>query len=123
MKRNMFLIIAAVVYAIFGLAILFVPVEFVRNFGVNLAGGAVALARVFGAHLVGAAVILGLSRDDALKGTLKNVLAGNAIYNAIAIIIAVYAIQNGLVNSLGWWLVLIHALLAAGFGYFWNRKR
>jgi hypothetical protein len=123
MKRSQFLIIAALVYAVFGLAVLFVPVEFMRYFGVNLAGAAVPLARVLGASLVGAAVIVGLSRDDALKGTLKNVLAGNAIFNAIALIIGVYAIQNGLVNSYGWGHVLIHALLAAGFGYFWNQKR
>jgi hypothetical protein len=123
MKRNMFLMIAAVVYAIFGLALLFVPVEFLRNFGVGIAGGAVPLARVFGANLGGVAITLWLSRDDALKGTLKNLLAGNAIYNAIALIIAVYAIQSGLMNSSGWLVALIHALLAAGFGYFWNQKR
>ena len=55
MKLGPFLIMAAIVSAVFGLLFVLVPVYALGNSGMEVNDAGIAITRIFGAHLVGLA--------------------------------------------------------------------
>jgi hypothetical protein len=43
---------------------------------------------------------------------------GLCVYDAAGLIVALIATLSGVLNSLGWLIVLLYLFFAAGFGYF-----
>jgi len=123
MKLSTFLVIAAVVYAFFGIALLFVPAEFMAYYGVAMNAGGVLIARVLGASLLAFTLVYWWSQKEPNRGVLRSVIRASALYNAIGIGIALYAVQKGIANKNAWQMVVIHASLFAGFGHFGFMKK
>jgi hypothetical protein len=75
------------------------------------------MARFFGALLLGIGLILWLCRN-ADWNVLKSITFSLCIADTIGFIIALAAQLAGVMNSLGWIIVVIWLLLASGLGYF-----
>jgi hypothetical protein len=120
MKREYFLIFAAIAYAIFGLGLLLVPAEFMAPFGVTLDVAGVLMSRILGSALVFLAALFWLVRTDAGPAA-RTIFGTQALYNAVDILVLVMAISAGTMGVLGWMPVGLHAVLAIGFALSWRR--
>ncbi len=118
MKLGPFLIVSAILHAVFGTAGLLVPEMMSGMFGIGLDAGGVTVARLLGATLLGVAVILWYSRNLVAAEILKGVLIGGFALNALSVVIALLAVTGGVMEPRAWIGIVIRLALAAGFGYF-----
>ena len=123
MNRSIFLAIAAVVYALSGVGQLFIPDYVASTVGTSLNPGGMISMRLVGVALIGFALIFWWVRERPDSPEMTAILRASAAAQAITLIIALYATITGIWNTSGWTAVLLHILLAAGFGYFAMGKR
>jgi hypothetical protein len=120
MKREYFLIFAAIAYAIFGFGLLIVPAEFMAPFGVTLDAAGVLMSRILGSALIFLALLFWLVRSDS-SAAARAVFGSQALYNAVDIVVLVMAIGAGTMGVLGWMPAVLHGALAIGFAWSWRR--
>jgi hypothetical protein len=121
MRREHFLVFAAVAYAIFGVGLLVVPAEFMAPFGVPLDASGALMSRVLGSALLFLAALFWMMRGDLTSKTARAVFVTQALYNGVDIVVLVAAISVGTMGALGWMPVVLHAVLAAGFIWCWRQ--
>lgn len=92
-------------------------------FGVPLDGGGMLMARVLGSALIGFTLIFWWSRNVPNSDTLQAILRASFIYNVVDFPVVLIATLTGVMGVLGWSAVILHLLLAIGFGYFGFMKR
>lgn len=119
MKLNIFLVIAAILYGVFGIGMVLIPGQVFTPQGITLNDGGQLLARTFGAALIGFAVIFWQARRSENSSALRPILLGNAIYILIEVIVLVLGVLSGVGNALAWPGIVIDLLLLVGFGYFY----
>ncbi len=119
MKLNTFLLIAAILYGIFGLGALLAPAEVFAAQGIKLDANGQLMARTLGAALIGYVVIFWLARSAETSPALRAILLGNVIYIALEVIVLVAgALSAGtLVATLPG--IVVDILLLVGFGYYY----
>ncbi|NUQ85007.1 MAG: hypothetical protein HUU11_09860 [Anaerolineales bacterium] len=118
MTLNTFLKIAAVAYFSFGAGLLLAPVPFMCVFGVGLDPGGTMLSRILGAALIGFAMVFWRMQGDLQNSTVRELLLASFVYNLIDLPVVFEATLSGTMGVMGWSAVLLHLLLAVGFGYF-----
>ena len=123
MKLNMFLIIATIVAAVFGLAFLIVPAELVALYGPRLNAPAIVVGRIAGSTILAFAIVYWGARNGKGAEALKAVLVAACISNGLDALIMAHATWTGIVNAMGWSAVVINGLLALGFAYYARSKR
>ena len=123
MNRSIFLAIAAVLYAVSGVGQLFIPDYVASTVGTSLNPGGMISMRLIGGALIGFALIYWWVRERPDSPEMTAILHASAAAQAITLVIALYATTTGIWNRAGWTAVLLHILLAAGFGYFAMAKR
>ena len=123
MQRSLFLTIVAIIFAIFGIGQLVAPSEFMAVYGLSFNAAGVLIARVFGTVVIGQAIVYWAARNAGSSDLMQAILYAGVISNALDVIVAWYGISSGVLNSMGWALVVLHALLTVGFGYFAFGKR
>jgi hypothetical protein len=122
MPLSTFLLIAAVVEALFGLGFLLLPEAALAPLGVKLNPAGLMMTRIFGAALISFALLFWWAREAPPSQALTAILRAGAIYFAVSTIPLVLGVSGGLANALGWGTVILHVLLAAGFWHYGMRK-
>ncbi len=119
MKLNTFLLIAAVVYGIFGLGRLLVSTQVFALQGLTVDATGQLMARTKGAALIGYAVIFWFARSGAISPALRAILLGNVVYLILEIVLLVLgALPAGkIVASLP--SLAVEILLLVGFVYYY----
>jgi hypothetical protein len=110
-------VIATVLYAVFGLGLLAIPAPFMQMYGVTLDAGGQMMARILGSALLSLAALFYWQRNQSAE----NNLALNRVsfgYNVVDFFVVLAATLGGTMNAMGWGPVILHVVLAAGFGYF-----
>jgi hypothetical protein len=105
------------------LGVLIVSIQFMTLFGVTLEDGGMLMARVLGSALTAFTLIFRWNVNTQNSETLWTILRASFIYNIVDLPVVLMATLTGVMDMLGWSVVLLHLLLAAGFGYFGNLKR
>ena len=123
MKLGNFLMIAAIVAAVFGIAFLAVPAQLVAFYGVKLTPATEVIGRIAGSAILGFAVVFWSIRNQSGAEALKGVMLAGFIANGLDALILLQATAAGLLNMLGWAQVAINGLLALGFAFFTFGKR
>lgn len=123
MSRNLFMMIAAVLAFLFGLAFLLVPVQTMTMYGVTLDVSGQFLARYLGSAFLGVAVLTWLAKDSEDSKALRAVLLGDFVLSLTGLVVGVFDATTGIGNSLVWSTAVIYLFLAAGFGYFYFIKK
>ncbi len=116
MKISTFLVIKAVVCFIFAIGYLLLPVTVGSMYAINLDPDGILMSRFFAALLVGIGLILWLLKD-AEWNLLKVITLSLFVADTLGFVIALVAQLSGVMNGLGWIIVIIWLLLAAGLGY------
>jgi len=118
MKLKTLLIIKAVVCLGLGIPILLVPNFIYSIFGATLAAGGVFAAREYGASMMGNLMLAWFARDSQESEARWAIVLALFVYDAVGFVVSLIAILSGAINPLGWLVVALYLLLAAGFGYF-----
>ncbi|MBN8981661.1 MAG: hypothetical protein J0I29_10380 [Rhizobiales bacterium] len=123
MPLSLFLLLAALNEAIFGVGFLLVPDMTVAPMGVVLNPAGTMLARILGAALIFMALIFFWIRSVPSSEAKTAVLRAAFIYYVVSAVPIILGITSGLANATAWGTVVIHALLAFGFWHFGFRKK
>ena len=123
MKLGNFLVIATIVAAVFGVALLVVPTQLVALYGVKLTPATEVVGRIAGSAILGFAIVFWSIRNQSGAEALKGAMLAGLIANGLDALILLHATASGLLNTLGWAQVAINGLLALGFAYFTFGKR
>jgi hypothetical protein len=116
------MIIKAVVCLIFGMAILFFPGFLFSIFGVKLGAGGLFTAREYGAALWGNLMITWFARNAQDSDARQAIILAMFIYDLIGFIVTLINVLSGVLNPLGWLVVVIYLFFTVGFGYFLIKK-
>lgn len=117
MTHGVWLAVAAVFYAVFGLGLLFAPGPFMSVYGVALGAGGQIMARILGSALASLALMFWIYRGYDPRA-VRPVLVTGLLYNLVDLGVVLSATLAGTMNAMGWGPVALHLFLAAGFGYF-----
>lgn len=124
-KRDLFLIVIAVVEAATGLGLLLLPsVPFLLLLGLESATvEAIIVGRIAGAALLAIGVASWIARKDELNPSLFGLLVGILIYNTAVSILLIYAAAVlKMTGVMLWPTVVFHALLAVWGGVLLRRN-
>jgi len=122
MKLNIFMIITAIIAALFGLAFLLVPVQTMSMYGVTLDIPGQYLGRYLGSAFLGLAAIMWFARSATGDNALRAILLGGFVVTLTGFVVALFDKFLGVGNAVVWSTVVIYLLLAIGFGYFYFGK-
>jgi hypothetical protein len=121
MSLRAFLVIPAVIYALLGLGLLFAPEATMGPYAIPLDANAVIMSRIAGAAFIGLAIVFWFAREGGPSPAQKGVLYGGCAANLLALLGALWVVIGGQVSAGGWLIVVVHAVLAAGFAYYASR--
>ena len=118
MKHSTFMVIAAVLALVFGLAFLLIPAQLLSLYGITLEADGQWIARCLGSAFVGTAVTTWLGKNAPQGDALNAILLGDFVLSVTGLIPAVLYAIYGSANALIWSTTAIYLFLAVGFGYF-----
>ena len=117
------LIAKAAVCLGFGLLLLLVPVALLSLLGAELGSAGTFTAREYGAALIGALFLMWFAKDTQAADARRAILLYLLVYDAIGVGITVPAVLSGVLNWLGWGIVLVYVFFALGAGYVLGQER
>jgi hypothetical protein len=123
MKLKTMLIIKAIVCLCFGIPILLVPGFVYSIFGATLAAGGILAAREYGASMLGNLMLTWFARNSQESDARWAIVLALFVYDALGFIASLIAVLTGVLNPLGWLVVILYLLLALGFGYFLPKRK
>lgn len=107
----------------FGLLLLLVPVALLSVLGAELGAAGTFTAREYGAALIGALFLMWFAKDVQASDARLAILLYLLVYDAIGVGITVPAVLSGVLNWLGWGIVLVYLFFALGAGYVLGQER
>jgi hypothetical protein len=116
MNTRTVLSVSAVIALVYAFASLVMPTFIGPLYGFGTSPAEVLLARFFGVELLIIGLINWLMKDEDYA-TLRPVITGNLIGNAVGVIVSFMGTIGGVMNTIGWSSVAIYLVLALGFAY------
>lgn len=111
------LIIKAVVCLVFGLFLLIAPVVLLDLLGTPLNDGGTFTAREYGAALIGTLLLTWFARDVKAADARGAILLDLLVYDFIGVVITSLVVLSGVLNVLGWAIVVVYLFFTVGSGY------
>jgi uncharacterized membrane protein YfcA len=120
MNLRAFMILLTVLGVGYGAAFLLIPELLINFYGVATAATpAMVLGfRFFGATLLAVGLIFWFAKEVHDWSALRALLIGHTVGDIAGILVSIWGTATGIMNALGWSVVLIYALLLAGCVYF-----
>jgi len=115
---NTLFLVYLIVEAIFGIGFLFVPGLMIDPMGVTLDETSTTFARLFGSLLISIPVLLFYARKSAGSEFKRGVVYCIFIYLLTSTIILLITQIKGLMNAMGWSIVILHLVFMLWFGYY-----
>ena len=119
MSLKNFLLLNAILFVPFGLAMLLLPGTLFPLFGIDLDADGILMARVFASALLSIGLMCFIARSESPQSLgMRALLIGNFIFHALDALSTFTASYGGVMNSLGWMFMGLHFLLAVGFLFY-----
>ncbi|MGD0342032.1 MAG: hypothetical protein ABSA76_10040 [Bacteroidales bacterium] len=115
---NTLFLVYLIVEAIFGIGFLFVPGLMMNPMGVTLDETSTTFARLFGSLIISIPVLLFFARKSASSEFKRGVVYCMFIYLLTSTIILLITQIKGLMNAMGWSIVILHLVFLLWFGYY-----
>ncbi len=115
--KNLF-VIKAIVCLGFGILLLAIPDQLISLFGATLSDGGMFTAREYGSSLFGNLFLCWFARNAAESDARKAIILALFVYDLIAFVMTTITVIAGVLNVLGWAIVIIYLFFTLGFGYF-----
>jgi hypothetical protein len=107
-----------IVETIFGIGFLFVPALMMDPMGVTLDQTSTTFARLFGSLIISIPVLMFFARKSASTEFRRGVIYCAFTYLLLSTIILLITQLKGLMNSMGWSIVILHLAFMLWFGYY-----
>ena len=117
------LIIKAVVCLCFGALLLILPGSLLDILGGSLGSAGKFTAREYGAALFGILMLTWFARNTADSTARHAILLQLFVYDAIGFVVTLLAVLSGVLNLLGWGIVVVYLFFTLGSGYLLVTKR
>jgi hypothetical protein len=111
------LVIKAAVCLVFGMFLLLAPASFLALLGASLGAGGMFTGREYGAALIGTVLLTWFAKDVTASDARRAILLDLLVYDAIGVVVTLLVVVSGVLNSLGWGIVVVYGFFAAGSGY------
>ena len=108
----------SILTAVFGLGFVLIPGQILPIYGVEPNASLIFLANLFGAVLLSLALLAWLSRKFNDSEARRVIILALLIGEALGLVLAFIGQINGILNALGWFIVLIYLLMTLGLAYF-----
>jgi hypothetical protein len=115
---NTLFLVHMIVSIIFALGFLLMPGTMFATFGATLSDIAVTMTRFFGSALLSISIVLWYVRKSGDPGFRRAAVYGNFVYWLVSVLVALNAMLSAQMNSLGWSIVVMHALFTIWYAYF-----
>ncbi len=115
---NALFLVYLIVEVIFGIGFLLVPGQMMSPMGVTLDVTSVTFARLFGSLIISIPVLLFFVRKSASTDFRRGVVYCAFTYLLLSTIILLITQLKGLMNAMGWGIVILHFVLMLWFGYY-----
>ena len=120
MNFKTLMIIKAIVSLFFGIIILSIPGFLLSLFGTELSYGGMFTAREYGAALIGITCLTWIGRNAGESISTKAIIVALFIYDLIGFVVTIINVLSGVLNPLGWLIVVVYLFFTIGFGYYLN---
>jgi hypothetical protein len=100
----------------FGLGFVLLPGPLAAIYGLELSPSGLYMARLLGVELTGFGLLAWLLRNLTTVSVQLSILLAFLITDGIGFVVSLLAQLAGLMNPLGWLIVLIYLLLSLAFG-------
>ena len=117
------MVIKALVCLTFGILMLAVPYQLLSVFGAALSDGGMFTAREYGAALFGNMFLCWFARNAEVSETRHAIILGLFVYDLIGVVVTTLTVIAGVLNALGWLIVLVYLFFTLGFGYFLFKRQ
>jgi hypothetical protein len=117
------MIIKALVSLMFGILLLAIPDILFSILGATIGLGGMFPAREYGAALIGNVFLCWFAKDAAESEARKAIIIALFVYDLIAFVVTTITVIAGILNPLGWLIVLVYLFFTLGFGYFLYKPR
>ena len=117
------LIIKAVVCLAFGFLLLSLPSSLFGVLGGSLGAAGTFAAREYGAALFGTLMLTWFARNAVESAARRAILLHLFVYDALGVIVTLLAVLSGVLNALGWGIVVVYLFFTVGSGYLLIPKR
>ncbi len=118
MNFKYLMVIKALVCLVFGILLLAIPDKLLSIFGATLSDGGIFTAREYGSALFGNLFLCWFARNAVESDTRRAIIIALFVYDLIAFIMTTFTVIAGVLNLLGWAIVVIYLFFTLGFGYF-----
>jgi hypothetical protein len=115
---NTLFLVYLIIEAIFGIGFLFVPDLMMGPMGVTLDETSTTFARLFGTLVISIPVLMFFARKSASTEFRRGVASCAFTYLLLSTILLLINQIKGMMNSLGWGIVLLHFVFMLWFGYY-----
>lgn len=115
---NLLFLVYLIVEAIFGIGFLFAPALLMGPMGVSLDETSATFARMFGSLIISIPVLMFFARRSTNSEFKKGVIYSVCVYLFVSTIVLLITQIKGLMNSLGWSIVILHFVFLLWFGYY-----
>jgi hypothetical protein len=116
-KLSTLLVVAAVIGAAYGIALVVATGPLLSIFGITLDKAGTLVAQLFGGALIALAVINWFARNVTDPEARQAVVFGNLAGDVVGFVVILLGQLAGIANAVGWSSVAIYLLLALGFAY------
>jgi len=117
MSFRTLLMAKATVCLVFGVFLLAAPAFLLGVLGGSLTGAGLFTAREYGAAMIGTLLLTWFGRDVQAPDARSAILLDLLVYDAIGVVITLAVVLTGVLNALGWGIVLAYAFFAVASSY------
>ena len=115
---NALFLVYLIVEAIFGIGFLFAPALITGPMGVTLDETSTTFARLFGTLIISIPVLMFFVRKSASTEFRRGVVYCVFTYLLLSTILLLVSQLKGLMNPMGWGIVILHFVFMLWFGYY-----
>jgi hypothetical protein len=115
---NTLFFVYLIVEVLFGIGFIFVPGFLMGPMGVTLDETSTTFARLFGSLIISIPVLLFFARKSASSEFKRGVVYCIFTYLLVSTIILLITQLKGLMNPMGWSIVILHFVFMLWFGYY-----
>ena len=117
------LIIKAIVCLVFGVILLLAPGTLFGLLGATLNDGGTFTAREYGAALIGTLLLTWFAKDVKATDARGAILLDLLVYDGIGVVITFLVVLSGVLNALGWGIVVVYVFFTVGSAYLLLKER
>ena len=118
MKFSTFMVVYAVVSAVFGLGFVLMPGQLLPIYGVEPDAALRLIGQFFGAAIISLAILAWLVKNLSDSEARRAIILALFVGEAIGFIFALIGQFNGILNVLGWSVVVVYLIFTLGLAYF-----